>query len=201
MFRGQFYGISDSNLATPNHVTIQGERAVEFPRDVLEHLTVLFQAVGVKRRHDATPTEILYPNDDVSDAQALAWPVALSQPLDTTDHEIWSEAPTIMPKCGDGSICRNQQGQYIKAIGRLIANQPSARPHDIFNIFADRMIAPQHTINQGLTGRIERGMVAEKPMVRSGRDHMTAHVLDVYNTIPFNPERTDACVIQLFTTH
>jgi hypothetical protein len=63
------------------------------------------------------------------------------------------------------------------------------------------MIAPQHTINQGLTGRIERGMVAKKPMVRSGRDHITAHVLDVYNTIPFNPERTDACVIQLFTAH
>jgi hypothetical protein len=38
-------------------------------------------------------------------------------------------------------------------------------------------------------------------MVRSGRDHMTAHVLDVYNTIPFNPERTDARVIQPFTTH
>ena len=35
MFWDQFYGISDSNLATPDHVTIQGERAAEFPRDVL----------------------------------------------------------------------------------------------------------------------------------------------------------------------
>jgi hypothetical protein len=44
-------------------------------------------------------------------------------------------------------------------------------------------------------------MVTEKPMVRSGRDHMPVHVLDMDNAIPFNPERTNACMIQLFTTH
>jgi len=122
MLRNQFCGISNSNLATPDHVTIQGERAAEFVRDILEHLTVLFQAVRVKCRHDATPTEILYSNDDVPDAQALAWPVAIGQPLDATDHEIRSKAPTIMFKHGNGSIGRNQQRQYIEAIGRLIAN-------------------------------------------------------------------------------
>jgi hypothetical protein len=67
--------------------------------------------------------------------------------------------------------------------------------------FADREIAPEQAINQRLAGRIDRGMVTEKPMVRSGRDHMTVHVLDMYNAIPLNPERTDACMIQLFTAH
>jgi hypothetical protein len=201
MFRDQLSGISNSNLATSNHVTIQSERAAEFPRDVLEHLTVLFQAVRVKCRHDTTPTEILYSNDDVPDAQTLAWPVALGQPLDATDHKIRSEAPAIMSKRGDGSIRRNQQRQYIEAIGRLIANQPSTRPCDICQSFADRRIAPEQAVNQRLAGRIDRDMVTEKPMVRSGRDHMTMHVLDMYNAIPLNPERTDACVIQLFTTH
>src|SRR6185295_12693392 len=104
MLRNQFCGISNSNLATPDHVTIQGERAAEFVRDILEHLTVLFQAVRVKCRHDATPTEILYSTDDAP------------------DHEIRSKAPTIMFKHGNGSIGRNQQRQYIEAIGRLIAN-------------------------------------------------------------------------------
>src|SRR6185295_18938139 len=160
----QLHGISDANFASPDHVTIQSKRAAEFPRDVLEHLTVLFQAVRVKCRHDTTPTEILYSNDDVPDAQALAWPVALGQPLDATDHEIRSKAPTIMFKHGNGSIGRNQQRQYIEAIGRLIANQPSARPCDICHSFADRRIAPEQAVNQRLAGRIDRGMVTEKPM-------------------------------------
>jgi hypothetical protein len=201
MFRDQFCGISNSNLATPDHVTIQGERPAEFPRDTLEYLTVLFQGVWVKCRHDTTPTKILYPNDDIPDTQALAWPVAFGQPRHATDHEIRSEAPAIMSKRGNGPICRNQQRQYIEAMGRLIAHQPSARPCDICHSFADCWIAPEQAVNQRLAERIDRRMVTEQPMVRSGRDHMTMHILDMDNAIPLNPERTDACMIQLFTTH
>jgi hypothetical protein len=74
MVPGQLHAVADSNLAAPNHVTIQGERATESPHDVCKHLTVLFQAVGIESRHDAAPTEILYPDDDVSDVQALPGP-------------------------------------------------------------------------------------------------------------------------------
>ena len=114
MFGNQFHGISGLNLPTPDHITIQREHAAKFPHNVGEYLTVLFQTIWVKRRHDATPTEILYPNDDVPDAQALPWPVPLGQPLDATDHEIRSESPAIISKSGDGTIRRNQQGQHVK---------------------------------------------------------------------------------------
>src|SRR4029079_952143 len=72
---------------------------------------------------------------------------------------------------------------------------------DICHNFADCWIAPEQAVNQRLAERIDRRMVTEQPMVRSGRDHMTIHVLDMYNAIPLNPERTDACMIQLLTTH
>ena len=74
MLWDQLHGISDSNLASPDHVTIQGERTAEFPHDVCEHLAVLFQAVGIERCHDAAPTKVLDPDDDVSDVQALPGP-------------------------------------------------------------------------------------------------------------------------------
>lgn len=74
MVPGQLHVVADSNLAAPDHVTIQGERAAEFTHNVCEHLTVLFQAVGIERCHDAAPTEVLYPDDDVSDVQALPRP-------------------------------------------------------------------------------------------------------------------------------
>jgi hypothetical protein len=66
--------IADSNFSAPDHVTIQGKRAAKFPYDVCEYLTVLFQAVRIERCHDAAPTEILDPDDDVSDVQTLPGP-------------------------------------------------------------------------------------------------------------------------------
>jgi hypothetical protein len=71
---GELNPVADSNVPAPDHKTIQGECALKSPHNVGEHLTVLFQAIGVKRRHDAAPTEVLYPDDDVSDVQALTWP-------------------------------------------------------------------------------------------------------------------------------
>ena len=74
MVPGQLHVVADSNLAAPDHVTIQGKCALESPHDICKHLTVLFQAVRIERRHDAAPTEVLYPDDDVSDVQALPRP-------------------------------------------------------------------------------------------------------------------------------
>jgi hypothetical protein len=143
MVPGQLYAVADSNLSAPDYVTIQGKRALESSHDVCKHLTVLFQAVGIERRHDAASTEVLYPNDDLSDAQALPWPRTFSQALDPTDHKIGSESPAIMSKGRDRSIRRDQQGEHVETIARLIANQPGARPHDVHNICADLGIAPQ----------------------------------------------------------
>lgn len=44
-------------------------------------------------------------------------------------------------------------------------------------------------------------MVTQKSMMRSGRDHMTAHILHMHDTIPLDAERTDACLCQPFTGH
>ena len=74
MVPGQLYAVADANLAAPDHVTIQGERAAEFPHDVCEYLTVLLQGIGVKRRHDAAPTKVLDSDHDLSDTQTLPWP-------------------------------------------------------------------------------------------------------------------------------
>ncbi len=74
MVPSQLHMVADSNFAAPDHETIQGKRALESPHDVCKHLTVLFQAVGIERRHDAAPTEVLYPDDDVSNVQALPGP-------------------------------------------------------------------------------------------------------------------------------
>jgi hypothetical protein len=201
MVSGQLHGVADSNLAAPDHVTIQGERAPEFPHDVCEHLTILFQAVGIKRRHDAAPTKILDSDDNVSDMQALSGPRALGQALDPADHKVRSESPAIMSKGRDSSIRRDQQGEHVETIARLVANQPGARPNDVHNICADLGIAPQQAANHRLAGRIKRGMVTEKPMVCSGRDHMTVRVLHMHDAIPLDAKRTDVRVIQPFTTH
>ena len=74
MVPGQLDCVADSNVSTPDYITIQGKRAAEFPCDVREYLTVLFQAVWIERRHDAAPAEVLYPDDDASDVQALPGP-------------------------------------------------------------------------------------------------------------------------------
>jgi hypothetical protein len=201
MVSGQLYGVADSNLAAPDHVTIQGERTPEFPHDVCEHLMILFQAVGIKRRHDAAPTKILDSDDNVSDMQALSGPRALGQALDPADHKVRSESLAIMSKGRDSSIRRDQQGEHVESIARLVANQPCARPNDVHNICADLGIAPQQAANHRLARRIERGMVTEKPMVCSGRDHMTVRVLHMHDAIPLDAKRTDVRVIQPFTTH
>jgi len=197
----QLDGIADSNLAAPDHVTIQGERAVEFPYDVCEHLTVLFQRVGIERRHDAAPTQVLNPDDDISDAQALPGPRALGQTFDTAEHKVWPEPPAVIPKSRDGSIRRDQQGEHVKAIARLVANQSGIRTNNVHNILADLWIAPQHAVNDRLAGHIECGVVTQKPMVCSGRDHVTAPVLRMNDAIPLDAKRTDTRVIQSFTGH
>ena len=74
MVPDQLNSVSDSNLAAPDHVTIQGKRALESPHDVCKDLTVLFQTIGIECGHDAAPTKVLYPDDDVSDVQALPGP-------------------------------------------------------------------------------------------------------------------------------
>ena len=71
---GQFDSVADLNVSAPDHETIQGERALESPHDVCQHLAVLFQAVGIERRHDATPAEILDSDNHASDVQALPGP-------------------------------------------------------------------------------------------------------------------------------
>lgn len=72
--RGQFDAVADTDFPVSNHVTIQGKRAAEFPHDVCEYLTVLFQAIGIERRHDAAPTEVLDSDDHASDVQTLPGP-------------------------------------------------------------------------------------------------------------------------------
>ena len=186
MLWDQFYGIADSNLATLNHITIQRERAIELPDDAREHLPVLFQVLRVKGRHDATATKVLNPDDDLSNAQTLPGPRALSQALDPTDHKIRSESPAIMSKSRDRSIRRNQQGQYIEPFDRFIANERGTRPHDIHNIFADNGIIPRQAIDYRFAGLIECDMVAEKSWVRSGRDHMSARILYMHDAIPLD---------------
>jgi hypothetical protein len=74
MVSSQLHVVADSNLTAANHEAIQGKCALEFPHDVCEYLTILFQAVGIKRCHNAAPTEILYPDDDISDVQTLPGP-------------------------------------------------------------------------------------------------------------------------------
>jgi hypothetical protein len=106
-----------------------------------------------------------------------------------------------MSKGRDSSIRRDQQGEHVETIARLVANQSGARPNDVNNICADLGIAPQQAANHRLARRIERGMVTEKPMVCSGRDHMTVRVLHMHDAIPLDAKRTDVRVIQPFTTH
>jgi hypothetical protein len=141
MFWNQFYGVDDSNLAPLDHVTIQREHAAEFLHDTRERLTVLFQAVWVKRCHEATPTKALDPDDDVSNPQALPRPRTLSQTFDRADHKIRSESSAIMAKGGDRSIRRDQQGQHIEALDRLIPHQPGAQADDTHHILANLGIA------------------------------------------------------------
>ena len=150
MVPGQLHAVADSNLAVPDHVTIQGERAAKFPHDVCEYLTVLFQAVWIKRRHDAAPTEILDPDDDLSDVKALPRPRALSLTFAPADYQIRSEAPASLAKCRDRSIRRHQQRQHVESIAGVIANEPGTRPHDVLNNCADLGIAPQHAANHRL---------------------------------------------------
>ena len=66
--------VADSNVSAPDHETIQSERAAESPHDIRKHLTILFQTVRIKRRHDAAPAEILDSDNDVSDVQTLPRP-------------------------------------------------------------------------------------------------------------------------------
>ncbi len=106
-----------------------------------------------------------------------------------------------MPKGRDGSIRRNQQGKHIKTIACVIANKPGARADDFHDVIAHVRLCPQQAADQRLTGRIERGAVTEKPMVRSGRDHVTASILNMDDAIPLDAERTDARVFQPFAGH
>lgn len=66
--------VAAPNLTAPNHETIQGERAAKSVHDVGQHLPILFQAIWIKRRHDAATTEVLDSDDDVSDVQTLPRP-------------------------------------------------------------------------------------------------------------------------------
>jgi len=187
MLRDQLDGIADLYLASLDHVTIQREHPIKFLHDVREHLTILLQAVRVKRRHDATPTKVLDPDEDASsNAQTLTGPQALCQALDTADYKVRSEPPAVMPKGRNGSIRGYQQGKHVKPTDRLIANQPGARPNDAHNILPDLGIAPYHAVNYRLTGRIEPGMVTEKSMVRSSRDRATKRVLHMDDAIPLD---------------
>jgi hypothetical protein len=183
--------VADSNVSAPDHETIQSERAAESPHDIRQHLTILFQTVRIKRRHDAAPAEILDSDDDLSDVQALPGPRALSQILNPTDDQIRSQPPTVMPECRNRSIRRHQQREHVKAIAGVVAYQHGTRPNDVLNIHADIGVAPQPAIDHRLAGPIKGGTVTEQPVVRSSRDHMTLGILHMHDAVSLDAEWSD----------
>jgi hypothetical protein len=70
----QLNGIAHMDLTAVNHVAVQREFATEFLDDLLEHTVILLQCVGIKGGHDATTAQILYANQNISDAQTFAGP-------------------------------------------------------------------------------------------------------------------------------
>lgn len=100
----QFHGVTNAEFAALNHVAVQGKLAVEFPHDFLKHATVLLLIGGIKRGHYAAHTEVLNPDNDLPDAQALAGPRALSQATYTSNHNVRPEPSAVMAEGFDSVI-------------------------------------------------------------------------------------------------
>src|SRR5438034_9044622 len=107
-----------SGLATLDDIAIERQLAPELLSDFSEDPGVLFHGVGIKRGHDTARTKVMNPNDDVSNAQAVAGPRTLRQTLDTANDEIRSEPAPIVPEGSNGAVGRHEQGQHIEPVGR-----------------------------------------------------------------------------------
>jgi hypothetical protein len=65
----QMNAIPYMNFTTSDHVAVQREFTIEFLEDFLKHpVMILFQGIGIKRRHDTTAAKVLNPNGNVPDA-------------------------------------------------------------------------------------------------------------------------------------
>jgi len=68
---------ADVDFSAFDYVTVQCQRAVEFPDDFIEHFAILFQRVWIIGRHDAPAAKILNANHNFPDAQTFPRPGAL----------------------------------------------------------------------------------------------------------------------------
>jgi hypothetical protein len=102
--------ITNTNLATLDHVAVQGKLAIKFPNDFFEHPAVSLLSVWIERGHDAPHPEVFYSDDNVPDAQNLARPRTFSQSFYACDDDVGSEPSAVMTEVSDGVIGGSSSG-------------------------------------------------------------------------------------------
>jgi len=107
---------------------VQRELAVEAVADVAQHIDILDERVGMKRRHDAARAQRVPPDFDLADPQPPALPLALGQPVDAAQNDVRPQPAPVAVESADRSVGGYEQGKDVEAIGGVEDREPCAGP-------------------------------------------------------------------------
>jgi len=187
--------------APRNDAAVQADHSVEFFLNPPQHVDVLFEGVGVERRHDAAFAQVVSLDQAQCDPQLVVFPPALFQPLDATNDQVRPEPPAVLPRRQNGAIAGCEQRQNIEALGPIKPNQ--SRPWSCcrFHIASHGLGPPTAAIDHWLTIRPKGRPVAQQTGSRPCGEKPPPPALRVNDAVTFNPILGHHGTLQPFARH
>ena len=129
-----------------------------------------------------------------------AFPVALGEPGDTADEQVWPKPPPIVAERGDGAVRGDEQRKDIETLQALVAHEMRAGAGRVFDIVRHLVRGPDAPVDQRLSVWSERRAMNEQPRACARGDHPAALVLYVNDPITRNPLVPDVRLGQLLAS-
>jgi hypothetical protein len=101
----------------------------------------------------------------------------------------------------DRTISRNQQGQDVESVHRIIRDQERSRPNVFLDSRSDLGICPRQPVDRGVSMCARNRSMPEKLWMRSSGHDTSASVLYVNRTIAFDSGEAQPYTLEALAAH